>query len=797
MNRIKKYIAVLLLSIMTITNVLPAQAAHEARVIKVGYPIQEGLTEKSQDGEYIGYTVDYLKEIQKYTGWKYEFVEVEGTLDEQLTQLLEMLQRGEIDILGAMLHTEAVAELFDYPGYGYGMAYTTLEVAEDNTKWQLDDSVNWDGIVVGIYPGLNKRYKELKKYAEVMGFTFETKEYENRQEIIDALEKGEIDATLGVDISKESKLRTIARFSPVPYYFAVSKGKQEIGRELNTALSNINRGNPYLQSTLYDKYFTSEKGFSISEESKEYVKSLGTQKVLMMDGNAPIQYEKDGEAKGVSVAYLEKLKREIGLSYEIVFAKDFEEFKQILEEQDIDLVMGIPSGSSLNEDFNLILSLPYMDSYIVRIQNKNANGSKKEELHEWNTKRILDKVNQNPGYEYDVDLYVANLYMQKQHLYTNVEVQMNATEDIQYFIGLEKKENTQLLSIINRYINSLSEKEKQSIVYQNSLISIEYSMPEFLKMYRWQLIVTVLILTVFLFVLYVRRIREKNALLDMELMQQKRLNEFSRLSDECLFEYDYQKDVMHIENNQFMYDRKHVIQHFMSVEEHLFLRDMISLREDQSHDFEMDVDGQMRWYRVLLKVLHNDEGVATFAFGRIIDVHDEKIRHQALVEKAKRDNLTKLLNRPSAQELIQSSLEHQAKGVLMIFDIDNFKRVNDHKGHPVGDGLLQRFSDALLRNFKDDVVCRLGGDEFLIFIPKNIPSDLLKEKLDQLIRKLKEEVFVDFKEEEVSVSIGTTRVSSQEDTYEKLYKRADHAMYTAKLNGKNGYYVQEDKKDMN
>lgn len=785
----RKFLSVLIVFAFLLSGFIPVKAESEQKVIKVGYPIQSGLTEKNEDGEYVGYTVDYLNEIQNYTGWEFEFVEVEGTLNEQLNTLLKMLQNGEIDMMGAMVYSDSLAEIYDYPGYSYGMAYTTLVVEKDSEKFQTNDFVNWNGMVVGTYPGVQTRYENLKTFAEVSGFTFQTKEYNNQNEIREALHKGEIDATLSVDIAMDENYRAIAKFSPVPYYFAVSKGKNDILRDLNSALSNINTGNPYLQTVLYDKYFEEENEFKISEENKEYVKSLGVQKVLMMDGNAPIQHV-NGEPKGVSVTYLEHIKEAIGLSYEIIVAENYEEFKEILENEDIDLVLGVPSSSSVAKDYHMILSLPYVDSYKVHVKNKKSDKREETITTMYNTKNILAAINDNPGLESDIDIYIANLYLQKQKIYPNIELQMNNTEEVQYSIGLMNKENTRLLSIINIYLNSLSVKEKQEIIYQNTLEDISYTPLEVFNSHRLEFAVGGLVLFMLIALGYVRYIRGKNKLLDLEVIQQKRLNEFSRLSDECLFEYDYREDVMHIENNKVLYGRKNVIRNFMENDEHPFLQELISKKKDSSYDFEFPIYGEVRWYQVLLKISYDENGKAAFAFGKIFDIDDEKRKHLALVEKAQRDNLTNLWNRSSAQDMIEVLLKESTQGVCLVMDIDNFKLVNDRKGHPVGDMLLQKFSNVLTKFFrKDDVVCRLGGDEFLVFLPKNIPIERLEDKLQGLILKINKELFKDYQKEQVSVSIGASTVIGNHDSYEALYKRADHAMYIAKVEGKNGYYI--------
>lgn len=787
---IKKLWIILCVIFIAIMSILPI-FAEDKKVIRVGFPIQPGSTEKTNEGEYIGYTVEYLEEISKYTGWEYEFVEASGDLNEQLSTLIEMLQKGEIDIMGTMVYSEALTKVFDYPGYSYGTAYSVLIVRKDDNRWLADDFQNWDNIVVGTYPGLKTRMDELKKFADINGFKFETKEYDTQVEIREALYRGEIDATISVDISMDNQVKEIAHFTPVPYYFAVSKGNQEIVRDLNSALSNINVGNPYLQGTLYTKYF-GDNYFSLSNDAKQYIQSLGTLHVLMMDGNAPIQYNSKEGPKGISVSYLEKMKKDLGLSYKITMAKDYDEFLSIIDKQEVDIVTGVSSATNITKDVKMTLSVPYLDSYLVQAVHGEQEVDQTSETI-YNTEDILKAVNKGTISNAAVDLYIANFYLQKKGVYKNVTIQSSKSSDLQYSLGLLDSNKSRLLTIINSYLNSFTEQKKQEIVYRNTLVDMEYTLQELLQANLWQIIVFILFLLMILSLLYLRRVRKKNMLLDSEIMQQRRLNELSRLSNECLFEYNYKEDVMHIENNQAMFNQEHIIENYSSYDQHIFLRKMILDEKDDNYDFQLKINGQLRWYRVQLRVLKNDDGKATYALGRIVDIHDQLMHQKELIERSQKDNLTGLLNRSAANELVKKCIEENNQGILIIFDIDNFKQVNDRKGHPVGDALLQKFAEYLSLFFrKEDIISRLGGDEFLVFIPVNISFDSLKSKLCRFIEKVNHDIFLQYEEEDVSVSIGTAQVIGKNDSFEELYGRADHAMYITKLGGKNGFFISDE-----
>lgn len=89
----KKFLFVLISCILIASSHCYVEA--KEKTIRVGFPIQKGLTEKTEDGRYTGYTVDYLNEIAKYTGWNIEYVEAEGSLNTQILTLMQWLQEGK------------------------------------------------------------------------------------------------------------------------------------------------------------------------------------------------------------------------------------------------------------------------------------------------------------------------------------------------------------------------------------------------------------------------------------------------------------------------------------------------------------------------------------------------------------------------------------------------------------------------------------------------------------------------------------------------------------------------------
>ena len=157
------------------------------------------------------------------------------------------------------------------------------------------------------------------------------------------------------------------------------------------------------------------------------------------------------------------------------------------------------------------------------------------------------------------------------------------------------------------------------------------------------------------------------------------------------------------------------------------------------------------------------------------------------------DPMTKLLNRFGVEKYIKQSLQKEPKtGMMFMFDLDNFKRINDEQGHPKGDEVLKIFANCLKEYFrKQDMIGRMGGDEFVVFLETEIPRANLEGKLQKLLEKIREELKEYYEEYGVSTSIGVAYASEQIGTYEELYEYTDVALYIAKRLGKDRYYINE------
>lgn len=187
--------------------------------------------------------------------------------------------------------------------------------------------------------------------------------------------------------------------------------------------------------------------------------------------------------------------------------------------------------------------------------------------------------------------------------------------------------------------------------------------------------------------------------------------------------------------------------------------------------------------------LRDNDGQINRLFITVQDVTEFVLYEHRLTEMTRIDSLTGLYNRRFlAQRLEEEILRCKRHGhslCLMMIDIDHFKQINDTHGHLCGDTVLRHISRSLRDMFrKSDVVARFGGEEFVCMLPETSldMAVILAERCRENIANSKPACAN--KQLTVTISIGVTNISTRETT-DSLLKRADDAMYQAKISGRN------------
>lgn len=203
-------------------------------------------------------------------------------------------------------------------------------------------------------------------------------------------------------------------------------------------------------------------------------------------------------------------------------------------------------------------------------------------------------------------------------------------------------------------------------------------------------------------------------------------------------------------------------------------------------------DGTVGWIESVVVPLLDEAGNAVGALGINRNISDRVNNEERLAQLAHYDQLTGLPNRylfiDRTQQLIHHATRHNRLFALLYIDLDDFKKVNDHYGHLVGDKVLKMTADKLHHAVRaSDTVARIGGDEFVALLERvNAPEEAAKVA-DVVLNRLQEPLVLDNRLITQTGSIGIAIYPRDGVTLDELLSHSDRAMYQFKHQHKDDY----------
>ena len=195
------------------------------------------------------------------------------------------------------------------------------------------------------------------------------------------------------------------------------------------------------------------------------------------------------------------------------------------------------------------------------------------------------------------------------------------------------------------------------------------------------------------------------------------------------------------------------------------------------------IGNDFHWVELSIHVFREHFTSHRYALLYLKDIDMDKKRELAQISAANTDPLTKVYNRRTFQAEVEAFMNRSDKsacGALILFDIDNFKQINDLHGHPQGDAALLHMNEVLQSTFRQrDLIGRLGGDEFLAFIKDVSKRHVLNQRMEELSQALSLADGIP-----ITFSAGITFVHQKNFSYERILDQADQALYHSKQHGK-------------
>ncbi len=593
--------------------------------------------------------------------------------------------------------------------------------------------------------------------------------------------------------------------------------------ELNDALLSVKQTNPYLETKLYEKYFSPSAGrFFLSEAESAYIRETGAVTVGVLDNRPPFQYveREDGEPEGISIDVLDYISRETGLRFDFVSASSVEQLDAMAAAGEIDVMAGLLYDYTIAQNRRLAMTHPYVLSQNILLTNGKSDGEsiegkrcavvKSVAYEEEPSSRMVfyDTIEEsiyavNAGeadYTY-VDVYTAQYFINIP-VFSNLKLIPQVYKARQVSFGVVKTGRRELFSILNKAVITLPAEQLQSIINKNTIRRQPFTPGSFIRMNSVEIVcvivsVSFIIVGLLLFILYQRIKSGKKTSLELE----KHLRLYALVND-YFFEYNCKTDTMMVsipperEGDRVTFQRYDFSSskgnHSVSQEGKSF-SDFIRTHADGITELRLlCIDGVTHWLSVAMETVCDNSKKPVYKIGRIKIIDEEKEAQNALLDKAQRDSLTHVLNAETSHRLIAkeiSRLEQGKNGGLLVIDIDHFKQINDTYGHLSGDKALVDVAGMLKANFReDDIIGRPGGDEFVVYMKNAGDIQCLSVKCSVLCRCMQALSVKDGRG--ITVSVGAV-LSSAGDTYEQLYQQADSALYSAKKLGRNRFQIAE------
>ena len=219
-------------------------------------------------------------------------------------------------------------------------------------------------------------------------------------------------------------------------------------------------------------------------------------------------------------------------------------------------------------------------------------------------------------------------------------------------------------------------------------------------------------------------------------------------------------------------------------------------QHEGSLEYQAIMEGRPQWFRVEFQMIgnpSNNDVKISLVFNNV----DEEIRErERLKYEAERDSMTGLYNRATSEELIRDILEKRPgeRVCFLIIDLDDLREINGTLGHPEGDKALKAIANSMRAKFrKQDIMGRIGGDEFVVLM-RNVPeADGLRTSISDFMHRLRKINIGPMNDRSVRVSVGGTIGTAGKDDFKTLYHQADLALFYTKATGKNAFnfYVPE------
>ena len=318
----------------------------EQKIIRIG-SFEDTFNYVDQNGVRRGYGYELMQALAGYTGWKFEYVKCDWS------NCFEMLENGEIDVMGDISYTDERAEKMLFSDEPMGEEKYILYADLSHTDIGTSDFKSLDGKRVGVLMGTEPEIM-LTEWENKNGIQTEHVNVSNNDDVEKKLANHEIDGFVSLEESiwSEQGISSVTTVGKSGIYFAINKERSDIKSELDFAMRQLEQDSPFFKADLYKKYFTLDYNQSLTGEEKSWLEEHGSIQIGFLDNDPSIfsMDEETGKLAGTMAEYISYAKDCLGnqtLEFNIHAYDDYDEMLQDLQNREIDMIF----YASRNPDF--------------------------------------------------------------------------------------------------------------------------------------------------------------------------------------------------------------------------------------------------------------------------------------------------------------------------------------------------------------------------------------------------------------------------------------------------------------
>ena len=318
----------------------------EQKIIRIG-SFEDTFNYVDQNGVRRGYGYELMQALAGYTGWKFEYVKCDWS------NCFEMLENGEIDVMGDISYTDERAEKMLFSDEPMGEEKYILYADLSNTDIGTSDFKSLDGKRVGVLMGTEPEII-LTEWENKNGIQTEHVNVNNNDDVEKKLANHEIDGFVSLEESiwSEQGISSVTTVGKSGIYFAINKERSDIKSELDFAMRQLEQDSPFFKADLYKKYFTLDYNQSLTGEEKSWLEEHGSIQIGFLDNDPSIfsMDEETGKLAGTMAEYISYAKDCLGnqtLEFNMHAYDDYDEMLQDLQNREIDMIF----YASRNPDF--------------------------------------------------------------------------------------------------------------------------------------------------------------------------------------------------------------------------------------------------------------------------------------------------------------------------------------------------------------------------------------------------------------------------------------------------------------